>query len=582
MSGADDAAMAEWPRMTLCEVEAELCAKGARFEMETVDVRGLSTRVWKNALPDMAALVAHCEAHADRAFIVFEKERLSYRGFVKAVASLALHLSDLGIGAGDRVALAMRNLPEWPVAYFAAAATGAIVVPLNAWWTGPELEYALRDSGARALLCDAERRAAIAPLRQRIPGIEHLLVVRDPLAPPAERLETLLGRPDDYAALADRAKLRHDFHPDDDVSIFYTSGTTGSPKGAVATHRNLLSNILSSAFANARGILRRGAPLPAPRQRIALHVIPFFHVTGFCARLLGAIYNGDTLILMRKWDAEEAFGLIERERADSAGGVPTIAWQLLEHPARRNYDLSSLELVSYGGAPAAPELARRIAEEFGAAPGFGWGMSETCATVTNHSAEDYLARPDSCGPAVAVADLMVTDEHGTALPPGSVGELRARGPMVVRRYWNRPEESEATFRDGWVLTGDIARLDEDGFCYIVDRAKDVVIRGGENIYASEVENALFAFPGVTDAALIGLPDAALGEVPAAVVHLAAGTVASETSIQAWLRSRLAAFKVPVVIRFSDTTLPRNANGKILKRELLAMFGTGEAPVPAGS
>jgi long-chain acyl-CoA synthetase len=287
---------------------------------------------------------------------------------------------------------------------------------------------------------------------------------------------------------------------------------------------------------------------------------------------MGSIAAGNTLIFMYRWDPVEAFQIIEREKVNSTGGVPTIAWQLLEHPERKNYDLSSIEAIAYGGAPAAPELVRKIREEFGALPGNGWGMTETMATVTGHSSEDYLNRPDSCGPPVAVADLKIMSEDGTReLPTGEIGELWARGPMVVKGYWNNPEATAETFIDGWVRTGDLARLDEEGWCYIADRAKDMIIRGGENIYSSEVENVLYDHPAVTDAALVGIPHQQLGEEPAAVVHLAPGTSASEAELQEWVAARLAKFKVPVKIAFSNETLPRNANGKILKKELSSFF-----------
>jgi acyl-CoA synthetase (AMP-forming)/AMP-acid ligase II len=303
-----------------------------------------------------------------------------------------------------------------------------------------------------------------------------------------------------------------------------------------------------------------------------LTVIPLFHVTACSAGLMGSIAAGNTMIFMHKWDPVEAFQIIEREKVNSTGGVPTIAWQLIEHPERKNYDLSSIEAIAYGGAPSAPELVRKIREVFGALPGNGWGMTETMATVTGHSSEDYLNRPDSCGPPVAVADIKIMSEDGQReLPVGEIGELWARGPMVVKGYWNRPEATAETFIDGWVRTGDLARVDEEGFCYIADRAKDMIIRGGENIYSSEVENVLYDHPAVTDAALIGLPHKQLGEEPAAVVHLAPGTSASEEELQQWVADRLARFKVPVQVVFSADTLPRNANGKILKKDLLQLF-----------
>ena len=563
-----------WPRVTIKEAEALLTAPGARFEMETVTIGGVPTRTWKNAPANLALLVMFSRTYATREFTIYEDERVTYDANFRAVAHLAQRLLALGIGKGDRVALCMRNLPEWPVVFFAAVSIGAIVVPLNAWWTGAELEYGLADSGARLLFVDAERHERLADHYAALPGLEHVFVSRAtmPLEGRAERFESLLGTPHDWAGLEDSALPLLPIAPDDDATIFYTSGTTGNPKGALGTHRNLVTNIFSSAYGGARMFLRRGEAPPDPQPRTMLTSVPLFHVTACSAAMMGAFAGGSTMIFMRKWDAVRAMEIIEREKVHSTGGVPTIAWQLLEHPDRSKYDLSSLESIAYGGAPSAPELVRRIYTEFGALPGNGWGMTETMATVTGHGAEDYLNRPTSAGPPVPVADLKIMDESGTReLPVGEVGELWARGPMVVKGYWNKPEASAATFINGWVRTGDLARLDEEGFLYIVDRAKDMIIRGGENIYSTEVENVLYAHPAVTDCALIGVPHRTLGEEPVAVVHLAPGTSASEAELQAWVRQHLAGFKVPVAIRFVTDTLPRNANGKILKKDLKALF-----------
>ena len=562
-----------WPAMSIAEVEQRLCAPGMPFEMETVPVHGVPTRVWKNAPPSLAALARAARAHGEATFIVYEDERVSFEAWFRAVAALAAHLQGLGVTKGDRVALAMRNLPEWPVAFFAAVSIGAVCVPLNAWWTGAELEYGLANSGARVLVCDGERLERVLPHRAALPGLEHVLVTRMD-EPPAgiARLEDVIGASAGWADLPDADLPAADIAPDDPATILYTSGTTGHPKGALGTHRNLTTNILSSGYAAARAVLRRGEPLPEPTRKTMLTVIPLFHATACSATMMGAIAGGHTLIFMYKWDPVEAFGIIEREKVNATGGVPTIAWQLIEHPERVNYDLSSLESIGYGGAPSAPELVRKIFDTFGALPGNGWGMTETTATVTTHSGEDYLNRPTSCGPAVAAADLEIRGEDGvTVLPAGEIGELWARGPMIVAGYWQNPEASAATFVDGWVRTGDLAFLDEEGFCFIADRAKDIVIRGGENIYSSEVENALYDHPAVMDAAVVGIPHHTLGEEPAAVVHLSPGMSASEAELQAHVRERLAAFKVPVRILFHGETLPRNANGKILKKELRALF-----------
>lgn len=562
-----------WPVISRDQCREILTAPGQRFEMEVIDIRGVPTRVWKNAPPNLRAIALVGRAYGDRIFTIYEDERVTYDAWFRAVAALADDLRARGIGKGDRVALAMRNLPEWPVAFFAAVTIGAICVPLNAWWTGAELAYGLADSGTRALICDDERWDRIAPHLSDCPDLAHVIVTRSQQAPQGTTaLEAIIGTPREYAALPPRELPAAEIAPDDDATIFYTSGTTGKPKGALGTHRNLCTNLLSSAYNAACAVLRRGEPLPEPKPKVGLTVIPLFHVTACSAGLMGNIAAGNTMIFMRKWDAVEAFRIIEREKVNTTGGVPTIAWQMIEHPERKNYDLSSIEAIAYGGAPSAPELVRKIREVFGALPGNGWGMTETMATVTGHSSEDYLNRPDSCGPPVAVADLKIMDPLGvTELPVGEVGELWARGPMVVKGYWNKPEATAETFIDGWVRTGDLARLDDEGFCYIVDRAKDMIIRGGENIYSSEVENVLYDHPAVTDAALIGLPHQQLGEEPAAVVHLAPGTSASEAELQQWVAERLARFKVPVRIVFSAETLPRNANGKILKKDLAAMF-----------
>ena len=562
-----------WPAMGMDEVRAALTAPGARFEMETVDIRGIPTRIWKNAPPHMAALVRLSRTHGAALATIHDDERVTFEAQFRAIATLAAHSRALGVEKGDRVAVAARNLPEWVVAFFAATTIGAIAVPLNAWWTAEELCYGLADSGAVLLVADDERWQRVAPHRGDLPALRHVIVAR--AATPLEgaaRIEDVIGTPHDWAALPDRDLPEADLSPEDEATILYTSGTTGKPKGALATHRNFMTNILSSGYAAARSILRSGQPLPDPVRKVSLTVIPLFHATALSAGLMGAMAAGHTNIFMRKFEAVRAMEIIEREKVNVTGGVPTIAWQILEHPERHRYDLSSLESVGYGGAPSAPELVRKIAAELKAAPGNGWGMTETTATVTTHSGEDYLNRPDSCGPPVAVADLQIRAEDGvTVLPTGQIGELWARGPMIVKEYWNKPEASAATFVDGWVRTGDLARLDEEGFCFILDRAKDMVIRGGENIYSTEVENVLYDHPAVTDCALIGLPHRILGEEPAAVVHLAPGAQASEAELQDWVRARLAAFKVPVAIRFTADMLPRNANGKILKRDLKSLF-----------
>lgn len=562
----------EWPHMSLAEVNARLTAPGERFEMDEIEIRGVPTRIWKNAPPSLPMLARFSRLHGERLLTIYEDERVSFEASFRAAAALAAELQRLGIGPGDRVALAMANLPEWPVAFFAITALGAIAVPLNTWWSGEELEYGLADSGAKLLVADAARHHRLASHLEALPALEHVLVSRAAGGAEVRRLEAVIGPAASWPDLPATDLPDLEVHPDDDAAILYTSGTTGRPKGALITHRNFMTNILSTGYATARAALRRGEAPPEPQPRVSLIVIPLFHATALSAVLMGTMVAGHTLIYVRKWDPLEALQIIEREKVNMTGGVPTVAWQILEHSDRGRFDLSSLETISYGGAPSAPELVRRIWEEFGALPGNGWGMTETTATVTSHVGEDYLNRPDSAGPPVPVSDLRIMSPDGAReLAVGEVGELWVKGPQIVKGYWNKPAATAETFIQGWVRTGDLARVDEEGFLYIVDRAKDMIIRGGENIYCIEVENLLYAHPAVIDAALIGLPHHSLGEEPAAVVQLAPGAAATEEELKAWVREHAAIFKVPVRIAFVPDPLPRNANGKIMKNQLKTLF-----------
>ncbi|MGA0604566.1 class I adenylate-forming enzyme family protein [Phenylobacterium sp. VNQ135] len=583
---SDPVLPAGWPAMSIQQAHALLTQPGTPLEVEEIDIRGVRTKVWKNLPPSLRAVVEASRAHGEKIFLVYEDERVSFEAFYRAVSVFARELQGQGVKKGDRVAIIMRNLPEWVMAFYAAASIGAIVTPLNAWWTGPELEYGLTDSGTKAAVMDAERYERMKEHFANCPELVRVYVSRlgdeEVAHPYVTPLESVLGGANDWAKLPDQALPDVGVGPEDDATIFYTSGTTGRPKGALATQRGVNTNIMTAAAASARQFLRRGEAPPAPDpdapQRSALISVPFFHVTGCFAVLNPTLFAGGKLVMMYKWDVIRAFELIEREKIMLAGGVPTIAWQLIEHPARKDFDLSSLESVSYGGAPSAPELVRRLRETFPKSqPGQGWGMTETCATVTSNGAEDYVNRPDSCGPAAAVAEIQIRDPNDgkTVLAPGEVGELWSFGPMNCKLYWNKPEATATTFVDGWVRTGDLARIDEEGFCFIIDRAKDMLIRGGENIYCVEVENVLYDHPAIMDAAVVGVPHRTLGEEPAAVVTLKPGAEASEDELRAHVAERLAAFKVPVAIKFWRETLPRNPNGKILKNELKKLF-EGEA------
>jgi long-chain acyl-CoA synthetase len=575
------AAMAEkkFPAVTLAQANAILTAKGSPFEMETRSIRGVETRVWKNAPPTLRELFLLSRQFGPRTFVVYRDERASYEEFARAALAIAEALQAAGLQKGDRVAIAMRNLPEWPAAFFGCLLAGGVATLLNAWWSGPELEFGLNDSGARFAFVDRERLERIGEHLHNCAALERVFVCReneDVAHPKVTRLESILGDISSWRLLPDRPLPAVPLDPEDDATIIYTSGTTGKPKGAVGTHRNTCTSVLIRPYTLARTFLRRGEAIPAPDPkappRSSLLVVPLFHVTGCQATMIPMLAAGGKLVFMHKWDPELAMQLIERERITGAGGVPTIAWQLLEHPALGNYDLSSLEAISYGGAPAAAELVRRVKEKFPrSAPATGWGMTEVSGAFTGHQAEDYELRPDSCGPAIPVGDMKVVDPDGHELPPGGVGELMVKGPNIVRGYWRNSKATAESFAEGWLRTGDIARLDDEGFCYILDRAKDMLIRGGENIYCIEVESALYEHPAVIDAAVVAIPHHSLGEEPGAVVTLKAGLHASEEELRGFVAERIAAFKVPVKIVFSADMLPRNANGKVLKNELTPLF-----------
>ena len=435
-------ATAAWPALSIAQAHAMLTAPGSPLEVEERVIRGIATRVWKNVPATLREVFLAGRAHGERIFLVHEDERVSFAAFARATLHLAAQLQADGVAKGDRVAVVMRNLPEWPVAFYAASLCGAIVTPLNAWWTGTELEYGLADSGTKILLVDAERLARLTEHLPNVPSLERIYVTRaqDDFGPEGgnpliARLDAVIGKPGEWADLPEGTLPDVALDPEDDATIFYTSGTTGKPKGALGTHRNIVSNIFASASSVARTYLRRGeappGPDPAGPQKGTLLSVPFFHATGCHAVMCPSLFAGAKLVMMRKWDVPRAMELIERERLTSCGGVPTIAWQIIEHPDRPTYDLSSLESIAYGGAPSAPELVRQIKANWPASlPGNGWGMTETSATFTHHQGEDYVERPGQLRP--GGGGVRIEDHRPRRQCPAAQQRRRnlgARGPM---------------------------------------------------------------------------------------------------------------------------------------------------------
>lgn len=548
--------------MTFHEACAAVCAPGTMFEIQETEVLGVPTKVFAGTPPNLRYLYALAGGRTDD-FIVYEDDRWTMPdvlGLAGKIGHALVH--ELGVERGDRVAIAMRNYPEWVASFVAITSVGAVAVPLNAWWATDEIVYALDDSGAKVVFADDERLARIADAPA---GTIDTTVV-------AVRSERRLT--DGVIALDD---LLHDdatmpevqIAPDDDVTILYTSGTTGRPKGAVSTHRAVLSALLSFAARAAVAAIREPEePDPDAPQTAFMLPIPLFHVTGLVPVMLGSFVSGAKLVVTHKWNPDRALELIERERVTNFVAVPTMSWDLLEAPTFAERDTSSLRSVGGGGAPMPPELVRRIDDNFSkGSPGLGYGMTETNAYGPQNAGADFLANPTSTGRAIPIMDIKITDPLGEPLPIGETGEIWFRAPSLIRGYWNRPDATAETIVDGWLRSGDIGRVDEDGFVYVSDRAKDMVLRGGENIYCAEVEAAIYEHPAVYEAAVYGIPDERLGEQLACHVMAKPGESLSVEELQHFVGERLAKFKVPTTVTIVEDQLPRNASGKILKREL---------------
>jgi len=556
--------------MTRDEAVAALTRPGGPFEIVDTQIGDVSTRVYAGAPPSLVSILESSRAHGDRDFLVYEHDRYTFSDLYGIVAALATWLAgERDVKKGDRIAIGMRNYPEWLFAFWATQALGAVAVPLNAWWTAPELRYALDDSGATFALLDGERYERLAgdlrELRMSSIVVRHQGAVGDG----AIHWHDVRDRLDRSATLP-----AVDIAPDDDATILYTSGTTGQPKGAVGTHRNHLTNYMNSLFGGAVDAMLTASQGPAPGRSGAvaapcsLQTYPFFHIGGLTMVYM-ATGTGLKLVLQYKWDLEQALELIQREHVTTFAAVPTILRQVFDSPLMAKYDVSRLTTIGSGGAPVPPDLVGRVDEEFEEAlPSNGYGLTETTSAVTVNRGADYLAHPSSVGRLFPVVDVRVVDPAtGNDVTTGSTGELWFCGPNVVRGYWNRPAATAEAFTDGWFHSGDVGFIDDDGFLSVVDRLKDVVIRSGENVYSAEVEAAIFEHPAVADVAVVGLPHRELGEQVAAVVQLKEGSDVSTTQLQEHVAARLARFKVPEHIVITTDPLPRTASGKVLKRDL---------------
>ncbi len=551
---------------------------GGPFELIPDETNGYPLRIYRNAPASLREVLVATRAYGSRPFLIYQDEILSFGEHFERVCALARHLTDAGVAKGERVALGMRNYPEWSIAFWACQAIGAVVVALNAWWTTAELAFALEDAAPSALIVDGERLQRLASTLGG-PDLKTIVVARageaGTVGGTSAFAEVATAGPSGAAEALPGAEIG----PGDLATILYTSGTSGRPKGAMATHRNHLTNLWNTRLAVAVGRTLAGLPAeadPAEPQAGTLQTFPFFHIGGLTGLLIGAA-SGMRMALMYKWSPAEAVELIDAHGLASVSGVPIVVRQLLEAAAGSGRALASLQGVTSGGAPVPPDLIRRIGAQFAgrATPGNGYGLTETTSAVIVNTGPDYLAHPDSVGRPVATADVRVVDEAGADAPDGVVGELWVRGPNVIPGYWRNPTATEAAFGGGWFRTGDLGRRDHDGLHYVVDRIKDVIIRGGENVYCAEVEAIILEQPSVLDAAVVGLPHPEYGEEVAAVVQLRPESLgepnAAVEAILEALSTRLARFKIPSQVRLTPGELPRTATGKVLKRELRAHF-----------
>ena len=546
----------------------QLTGPGAPFETARRDIGGIDYTVYVNAPANLPEVYAAAAAAGDREFLYYEGERVSFSGLFREAAHFAHGLVDsLGIRPGDRVAIAMRNYPEWMSAYIAITTIGGVAVPLNSWGKGPELQFALRDSGARALFCDRQRLDVVSEIFGET-GIEAILVRDDAAALPPHTRHAA----DFIAAVSVDSLPRVDIDPEAPAMILYTSGTTGAPKGALSTHRAVCQALLNfecaamaSAMINPEVV---GAMMESGCEPVQMLTVPLFHVSGLYAVFLTALRAGRKIVMVYKWDPERALELIESERVTILSVAPSMLMQLLESPAFESTDTGSLFSLGSAGA-ATPARVHRLLEE--KLPvnysGTGWGMTETNAIGSAFTGKAFVEHPGSAGFAHPTAEISPRDPEGRPLPPGEVGELWIKTPSLISEYWNRPDANAADFRDGWFNSGDIGYFDEAGYLYLSDRAKDMVIRGGENIYPAEIESVLLDHPAVEEVAAIGVPDERMGEELGAVIVPRAGEEPDADAIRAFAGERLAGFKVPRYVWIQPEPLPRNASGKVLKAAL---------------
>lgn len=556
------------------KLQADLMGPGGEFEMGPVTVRHGPTYPMvflkgPKTMPEYYDL--YFEKFADKDFLVFDGERYTYKRVNELSRAVGATLANqLNIRPGDRVAVSMRNYPEYAISYIAATRMGAVIVPLNSLWKDAEYAYGLEDSGTKLLICDDDRYKMAKASCDRL-GVK-VILVRTPNAPATAGVwhwdavvESGKGAPFSNPAL----------DTDDMAGIMYTSGTTGNPKGVVHTQRNIAQQMIMGMLGSKlmSGMMNiMGAP-PSPIQPCVILPVPLFHVTGSHHVFLQSMIEGRKMVMMPKWDPLKALQLIEREKCTTWTGVPTMVQDMMEHPDFDKYDVSTMKSIGGGGGPTPAAQVTKVAQKFkGGGAGQGYGLTETNGAVATNGGPDYLRKPTSIGKPFPIVQMQARDvDTGNVLPTGERGELWIKSVLNMKEYFNKPEKSaEVLDKDGWFASGDIGKIDEEGFAYILDRAKDLIIRGGENISCAEVEAAFFETGKVLECAAFGIPDERLSEVVGLmVVPNSAGAGVSANELRSAVVGKIAGFKIPEVqhIFVTSERLPRGATEKILKREI---------------
>jgi len=547
------------------EALARLTGPGAPFELRIEEVRGRPMRNFARRPRSLVEVVAQAAAHGEREFLVQGDRRICYAEFAELVAGTARSFGEIGLQQGDRLAILSYNSLDYVISVFAAASLGSIAVPLNGWWVEEEIDHALRDSGSRLLMVDERLHPRVQNLVGEVESLEKVLFSGAAAPAGTLPLRELIQPHRDSKPLVE-------IDEDDPFAIVYTSGTTGRPKGCITTHRGTITQvmgiILHGMLAAALG---EAGPLPSDgSQPTSLMTSPLFHVSGLHTGMCTAMAAGAKVVMNQgRFDPDQVLELIEREKVTTWGGIPTLLHRLVHSPNLARYDLSRMTRVTVGGASTTPETMAQAARVLPVEPGInvGFGITETHGIVMMNGGADLARKPTSVGQPVPYFDAKLVDEEGREVGEGELGELCLYGPTVTPGYWNRPDATAEAIREGWLHTGDLAYRDADGDYHIADRTKDMIIRGGENVYCVEIENCLAAHPEIDEAAIIGVPDPELGERVKAVVRRREGSRLDEAGVRRHVGASLAAFKVPELVEFTDALLPRNPAGKILKDQL---------------